>query len=298
MNLRQIELFVAIAEAGSFSRGADRVSLTQSTASQHMASLEEELGTGLFDRLGRGVLLTCGGEKFLLHARRILSERDALLQSMTDFRGLGSALLKIGASNIPANYLIPPMLAPLKENFPGITLNMVTGDTRDIVARLEQTEIELAVVGNRLTSKKVDFVPLMTDSLALIVGPKHRWRNKDFISLHDLVSEPIVIREEGSGSGQTLDDALQQMGQNPSDLNVAARLGNNEAVLQTVASGFGCAFVSELSVKYNLASGALYKVKIKDLAVDRQIWMAKLKARSLSPAALAFKEALESHYQR
>ncbi|TNF47585.1 MAG: LysR family transcriptional regulator [Deltaproteobacteria bacterium] len=298
MNLRQIELFVAIAEAGSFSRGADRVSLTQSTASQHMATLEDEMGTGLFDRVGRGVLLTSGGEKFLLHARRILSERDALLQSMIDFRGLGSTLLKIGASNIPANYLIPPMLVSLKENFPGITLNMITGDTHDIVARLEQTEIELAVVGNRLTSKKVEFVPLTTDSLVLIVGPKHRWRNKDFISLHDLLSEPIVIREEGSGSGQTFDNVLRLMGQNPADLKVAARLGNNEAVLQAVASGFGCAFVSELSVKYNLASGALYKVEVKDLAVDRQIWIAKLKARSDSPAALAFKEALVSHYQR
>ncbi len=297
MNLRQIELFVAIAETGSFSRGAERICLTQSTASQHMATLEEEMGTVLFDRLGRGVLLTSGGEKFLQHARRILSERDALLQSMTDFRGFGNTLLKIGASNIPANYLIPPLLAPLKENFPGITLNMITGDTRDIVARLEQTEIELAIVGNCLTSKKVEFVPLMTDSLVLIVGSKHRWRNKDFISLHDLVSEPIVIREEGSGSGQTLDDALRLMGHNPADLKVAARLGNNEAVLQAVASGFGCAFVSELSVKYNLASGALYKVKVKKLAVERQIWVAKLKARSQSPAALAFKEALVSYYQ-
>jgi len=297
VNLRQIELFVAIAEAGSFSRGADRVSLTQSTASQHMATLEEELRTGLFDRLGRGVLLTSSGEKFLLHARRILSERDALLQSMTDLRGLGNTLLKIGASNIPANYLIPHLLAPLKEKYPGITLNMITGDTRDIVARLELAEIEFAVVGSRSNIKKVEFIPLMTDTLVLIVGSKHRWKNKGFISLHDLVSEPIVIREEGSGSGQTLEDALRLMGQNLTDLKVAARLGNNEAVVQAVASGFGCAFVSELSVKDKLASGALYKVKIQSLPVDRQIWVAKLKARSHSPAALAFKEVLVSYFQ-
>lgn len=297
MTFRQIELFVAITETGSFSRGAETVYLTQSTVSQHMAALEDELGTELFDRLGRGVVLTSGGEKFLLHARRILSERDVLLQSMAGFRGLESTLLKIGASNIPANYLIPPLLATLKEKYPGITLNMITGDTRDIIACLERAEIELAVVGNCLTTKKVEFVPFMTDSLVLIVGSNHRLRNKDFISLSELMSEPIVVREEGSGTGQTLDDALRLTGQNPADLKIGARLGSNEAVLQTVASGFGCAFVSEFSVKYNLASGALYKVGVDDLAIDRQIWLAKLKSRSLSPATLAFKKVLMSYYQ-
>lgn len=297
MTFRQIELFVAISETGSFSRGAETVLLTQSTVSQHMAALEDELGTELFDRLGRGVVLTSGGKKFLLHARRILAERDTLLQSMSGFRGIENTILTIGASNIPANYLIPPLLARLKEQYPGITLNTITGDTRSIIACLERAEIELAVVGNRMTTKTVDFVPLMTDSLVLIVGSNHRWRNKAFISLAELMAEPIVVREEGSGTGQTLDAALRRTGHNPHDLKVGARLGNNEAVLQAVASGFGCAFVSELSLRSNLAPNSLHKVGIDDFAIDRQIWLATLKSRSLSPATLAFEEVLRSHYQ-
>ena len=98
MNLRQIKVFVAIANKGSFSAGAEAVSLTQSTVSQHIASLEEEVGVPLFDRSGRGVVLTSGGVLFLRHARRVLGESEALLQAMSGFRGLNHAELVIGAS--------------------------------------------------------------------------------------------------------------------------------------------------------------------------------------------------------
>ncbi len=125
MTLRQLELFVAIAETGSFSRGAYKVFLTQSTVSQHVADLEAEIGAQLFDRLGRGVTLTAGGELFLRHARRILAERDALRQSMAAFQGLEQAQLTIGASNIPANYLVPPLLSILHAEHPGISLTML-----------------------------------------------------------------------------------------------------------------------------------------------------------------------------
>jgi DNA-binding transcriptional LysR family regulator len=296
VNFRQLELFIAITETGSFSRGAEAVLLTQSTVSQHMAALENELGTELFDRLGRGVVLTAGGKKFLVHARRILAERDVLRQSMASFQGLENTLLKIGASNVPANYLIPPVLPALKQKHPGITLTMLTGDSREMIACLEKSEIELAVVGSYLSTKKIEFTPLIADSLTLIVGPNHRWAKRDSLSLAELISEPCVVREEGSGSGQALHDALSHRGLNPEELTIGARLGSNEAVLQAIAEGFGCAFVSELSVNHNLGAGEICKVKVDGLTVDRQIWLATLKSRSQSPAAKAFKEVLMKFY--
>lgn len=296
MNFRQLELFVAITETGSFSRGAEAVLLTQSTVSQHMAALENELGTELFDRLGRGVVLTAGGEMFLVHARRILAERDSLHQSMASFHGLEQTLLKVGASNIPANYLIPPLVTVLKKKHPGITLTMMTGDSREMISCLEKSEIELAVVGSCLRNKKIEFTPLTTDSLILIVGPNHRWAKRGSLSLAELVSEPFVVREEGSGSGQALIEALIGQGLDPEELTIGARLGSNEAVLQTVAEGFGCAFVSALSVNCNLGAGEVCKVKVDGLTVNREIWLANLKLRSLSPASKAFKEVLTTFY--
>jgi len=190
MNLRQIELFVAIAETGSFSRGAEAVSLTQSTVSQHVSALEAELDTVLFDRMGRGVLLTVAGELFLQHARLILAERDALLRSMAGLRGLEGAQLTVGASNIPANYLIPPILQRLRELHPGISLTMITGDTSYILDRRERAEVELAVVGSRGTGKAVAFRPLVRDPLVLVVGGGHRWQERKSVGLAERMTVP------------------------------------------------------------------------------------------------------------
>ncbi len=292
MNLRQLELFVAIAETGSFSRGAEAVSLTQSTVSQHISALEDEVGTHLFDRTGRGVILTSGGELFLSHARRILAERDALQQSMAGFKGLESARLSVGASNIPANYLLPPLLPQLNKDYPGIALTMMTGDTSEVIKALLEAEIELALVGSRITNDAIAFEPLMNDSLVLIVGDDHRWSRLGMVSVAELLDEPLIVREAGSGSGQSLDNALRKAGHDPAEVNVAACLGSNEAVIQTVANGYGCAFVSEVSVRSRIARKELYKIDVDGLIVERQIWLAKLKSRTLSPAAEVFTSLL------
>lgn len=121
MNLRQLELFVAVAESGSFSRGAENTMRTQSTVSQQIAALEAEFGLRLFDRTGRGVELTEGGRLLLEQARRVLTEMAALKQTMARFQGLEETLLTIGASNIPATYLVPRLLPELARCHPGLT---------------------------------------------------------------------------------------------------------------------------------------------------------------------------------
>lgn len=296
MNLRQLELFVAIAETGSFSAGAEKVSLTQSTVSQHVAALEAETGCDLFDRMARGVTLTPGGRLFMKHARRVLAERDALLQAMTGFHGLEDAEVTIGASNIPANYLVPQLLSQMRVEYPGISLRMIASDTRDVLDRLEHAEIELAVVGSRLARKTVEFQPLLNDPMALVVGTGHRWAGQERISVAELLAEPMVTRENGSGSGRSLDSALRQIGHDPEELTVAACLGSNEAVLQAVVNGFGCAFVSALSVKQSLVRKELHVLNVEGLIVERKIWLARLHARTASPAAQAFAALLHKVY--
>ena len=297
MNLRQLKLFVAIANQGSFSAGAEAVSLTQSTVSQHIAALEEEVGVPLFDRLGRGVVLTSAGKLFLRHARRVLGESDALLQAMQGFRGLAHAELVVGASNIPANYLIPPLLVSLQQEHPGISLTMLTGDTADVLKMLENAEAEMALVGSRSEGRAITFEPLMNDPLVLVVAPSHRWAQQGRIDIDELFTEPLVMREVGSGSGHSLEQALQRAGHNPTEVNVAARLGSNEAVLRAVASGYGGAFVSDMSVQHWHRADEICRLEVEGLVVERKIWLARLKGRTLSPAAGVFADLLKYRYQ-
>lgn len=296
MNLRQLDLFVAVAETKSFSRGAEIICLTQSTVSQHIAALEEEVSTKLFDRTQQGALLTAGGEIFLRHARRILAERDQLFQGMASFNGLSGGELLIGASNIPANYLLPPLLPRLAKTHPGISINMQTGDSREVIDRLLNAVVELAIVGSCPENRKLDYTALASDVLVLIVAPQHPWSERGMISLDDLVTEPLVSRESGSGSEKALLRELQRINFSVGKLQIAARLGSNEAVRQVVAGGYGCAFVSERSVQRELELGELRQVSVGGMRVERHFWLARLRGRTPSPAALAVSELLFESY--
>ena len=295
MTLRQLELFIAVAETGSFSRGAEVISLTQSTVSQHIAALEEEFNTPLLDRTSKGIFLTAGGEVFLQHARRVIAERDILNQAMAGLHGLEKAALNLGASNIPANYLIPCLLPLLRQRFPGISLNMRIGDSREVLDELKAGQVELAIVGGRLDDDIYSYEPLLTDQLVMIIGPDHPLKNRSSISLKELTGEAFIVREDGSGTYQALQKAFLQAGVDPESFQVVARLGSNEAVRRAVAAGLGCAFVSDLSIQNNLRHGELIKIDVEGLTIERQLWLVKLRERTASPAAMAVSELLHQN---
>ncbi len=297
MNLRQLELFVAVVEAGSFSRGAEAASLTQSTVSQHIAALESELELRLLDRTGQGVLLTHAGELFLRHARQVLNESAALRIAMAGFRGLQQADLSVGASNIPSNYLVPAILPRLAAEQPGIVLTLQTGDSRAMLDLLLADGVELAVVGSHSDERGLDFLPLTDDLLVLAVSPQHPWSDLGSqgaaITLDDLATLSLVVRESGSGSDQALQQALRRAGFDPKRLKVAVRLGSNEAVRQAVLNGFSAAFLSEISIRQELRRGELVRVPVQAFAVTRKFWLVTRSKRSASPAARVFAELMQ-----
>jgi DNA-binding transcriptional LysR family regulator len=185
----------------------------------------------------------------------------------------------------------------MKQEHPGISLTMLTGDTTEVLTMLEGAEVELALVGSRSDNSEIIFSSLVKDPLVLVVGSTHRWAESGPIEIDKLLSEPIIMRETGSGSGQSLDVALRLVGHDPAKLKIAARLGSNEAVLQAVASGYAGAFVSELSVKSWKNAAELKRVEIDGLFVERKIWMARARGRTFSPAAEAFSKMLRNRYK-
>lgn len=296
MNLHQLQILVDIAESGSFSRGAEAASLTQSTVSQHVAALENEVGLRLLDRTGRGVVPTRAGDLFLQHARQVLAECAALHQAMAEFSGLQQIGLAIGASNIPANYLIPAILPKLAEQHPGIALTMQTGDSRAMLNLLLADTVELAVIGSRSHDRGVEYLPLASDLLVLAVSPTHPWRRGAAVTLDNLTETPFIVRESGSGSGLALQQALQQAGFDPDRLQVAAQLGSNEAVRQAVINGLGAAFLSEISIRQELKRGDLVEVPVADFLVRRQFWLVTRQRRTMSPAAQIFSELMQQRF--
>jgi DNA-binding transcriptional LysR family regulator len=287
---------LAVAESGSFSRAAEDVLLTQSTVSQHIAALENELGVRLFDRTGRGAELTEGGQLFRQHVRQVLAECADLRQTMARFRGMEDPQLTVGASNIPANYLIPELLPILAARHPGIVLSVIAGDSREVINLLQAGEVALAVVGDHFDDHEVIFTPLLSDELQLVVGKGHPWWQRQSATLDELASTPLIVREAGSGSGRAVGLALQHAGLDTARLRIVAHLGSNEAVKQAVISGFGAAFLSSLSVRREVACQELMVIPVAEVIVERRFWLATRRERTLSPAAQAFARLFEEVY--
>ncbi len=292
MNLKQLEIFLAVAETGSFSRGAEATFITQSTVSQHISSLENDFGVKLLDRTGRGALLTEGGKVLFQHARQVIADVQAINRAMRRFKGVEDVELRIGGSNIPANYMIPELLPVLIERFPTLRLTLIQGDSRDILDKLAREEVELGVVGSRFDEEGFAFTPLGRDEISLVVNRSHPWRGRKWVELAELAGAPLVLREPGSGTGKTVADALAEAGISPRELKVTAYLGSNEAVKNAVMSGLGISFVSELSVKGELEREELAIVPVKGLRISRHFYLASRAGRELSPAAKAFAKVI------
>ena len=292
MNLKQLEIFLAVAETGSFSRGAEATFITQSTVSQHISSLESDFGVRLLDRTGKGALLTEGGKVLFHHARQVITDIQAINQAMRRFKGVEDTDLRIGGSNIPANYMIPELLPVLIERFPKLRLTLIQGDSRDILEKLGREEIELGVVGSRFDDDEFDFAPLGRDEISLVVNHAHPWNGRKSVELAELMNEPLVLREPGSGTGKTVIEALVKAGVSPQKLKVTAYLGSNESVKQAVINGLGVSFVSEISVRKELEREEMTAVKVKGLKITRHFYLASRAGRELSPAARAFAKVI------
>ena len=149
MDLRRLEIFAKVAELGSFSRAAEALFLTQPTVSEHIRSLEEELGVQLLDRLGRGTTPTRAGQLLLGYAQRMLALGREARQAMDRFQGRVLGELVVGGSTIPGEYVLPELVGRFKRKYPEISICLLIGSSRQVTEWLEESRVEVGVVGAR-----------------------------------------------------------------------------------------------------------------------------------------------------
>ncbi|MDD2898308.1 MAG: selenium metabolism-associated LysR family transcriptional regulator [Desulfuromonadaceae bacterium] len=288
MNLKQLEIFVTIATTGSFSKGAEAACITQSTASQHIATLEDLCGVRLLDRTGRGAFPTEAGKILLDHAQQVIKSLKETEQAILQFRQVDGVELCIGGSTIPGTYLLPKAIAALRTGAPGLIVSVEIGDSGEILAKLMDERIEIGIVGSAVNEKQFTSEPLGYDEILLVVRNGHHWCGRAEIHAEELLREPIIMREKGSGTNDVVDAALRQLGIKVSDLRVCATISSSEAVKQAVLADCGVAFISELAVREELKLGKLVSVKPAGLTITRSFYLVHRKGRTLSPAAEIF----------
>lgn len=292
MNIKQLEIFVTIATTGSFSKGAEAACITQSTASQHIAALEESCGVRLLDRTGRGVMTTEAGKIMLVHARQVIKSLKETEQAILQFRQADGVELCVGGSTIPGTYLLPKAIAALRASDPGIRVKAEIGDSSEILARLSDESIEIAIVGTTADDKRFTTEALGHDEILLVAREGHPWCGRKTVQLEELLKEPIVMREKGSGTSDAVNVALRQQGIKPDDLLACATLPGSEAIKQAVLAECGVAFISEMAVRGELKRGELVSINLSGISITRSFSLVHRKGRTLSPAAAAFSNML------
>jgi DNA-binding transcriptional LysR family regulator len=294
MDLRRLEVFVKVAELGSFSRAAEALYLTQPTVSEHVRALEEALGIQLLDRLGRGATPTPAGELLLTYARRILVLMGEARQAIDRFQGRMSGELVVGGSTIPGEYVLPALIGQFKAKYPDISISLRIGSSRQVSEWVEEGRVEVGVVGAPPASRAVAARELMADEMVMVVPADHPWAALASVTLADVRGEPLILRERGSGSREALERALAEAGMDLGAFRVAGEMGSTQAVKQAVRAGVGIALVSRRAVEDESRAGLLRCVKVRDLNVARSFHLVTHRDRTRSPLAQAFLEYVES----
>jgi LysR family transcriptional regulator, low CO2-responsive transcriptional regulator len=296
MNLRQLEVFISVVEQGSFSGAARESLLTQSTVSQHIAGLEQELGVQLLERSRNGIRLTEPGKILLKHARHVAGELRATHEAIRRYQGEEETTLRIGVSTVPGGYLVPPVLAKLCERYPKLHAVLYQGDSRETAERIASREVEAGVVGSRFEERGFLYTPVGRDQISLIAPSGHPWTKRSSISLKDLAACPLVMRAPGSGTGKTVVDALQKAGLRSEQLHIRAHVGGNEAVKASILTGLGFSFLSEVVVRRDIERGDLAVIPVDGLDISRPFYLARRSGRPLGPVVGSFWDAMLATY--
>lgn len=290
MTLQQLRIFLAVAERGHVSRAAEALGITQAAASASIAALENTYQVKLFNRIGRSIELSDAGQLFVNEARAVLDQARIAERRLGDLGGIALGKLDIAASQTIANYWLPRRLAAFHNRYPGVQLNIVISNTREVQALVASGEADIGFVEGTTRAPELILDEVDHDQLALVVSAK-RWPslgagNRDV----DLAALPWIVREPGSGTREVLETLATKAGVQWRDLNIVLELSSNEAVREAVEAGAGATLISRHVVATSLEIGRLRALQLD--VPPRTYHMLRHRDRHHSPARHALVEMI------
>jgi DNA-binding transcriptional LysR family regulator len=294
MDIWQLNIFCKVIVLKSFSKAGDAVHISQPTVSSHIKDLEAHYGTKLIDRLPGEAVPTKAGELLFSYAKRIIALKEEAESAMAEFQGNIKGALILGGSTIPGVYLLPRIIGAFKQAYPQVNISLSIGDTEEIIQGVMDGALELGIVGAVSNAKAILQETRFEDRMCLVIPAKHAWRDRNRITLSELMQEPFILREKGSGTLKSIQLNLEKHGCRIEQLTVAAEMGSTAAVIQGVKSGLGISILSTIAVADDIASGALKSLSIDGLDLKRYFYLTQHRLRSVSPVAKTFIEFLRN----
>lgn len=273
MELRHLHTFVIAAELQSFTRAADVLGVTQAAVSQHVAALEKELRVSLFKRTSRAVVATEAGRTLYDYARKIVDLANEAHDTITGARDIVCGTLKIAASTVPSEWLLPELLVEFLRLYPHVQEFVSVSDSASAIRAVESGEAELGIVGELPRAARLCAKAIASDELTLVVPPHHAFASSKKVTLDEFRREPLIVRGPDSGSRRCVEQALSQAGLSPNELIITMEVNSNEAIRAAVERGVAIAFLSTRAVSRDIQDGRLVPVEIEGVKAERSLYL-------------------------
>jgi DNA-binding transcriptional LysR family regulator len=275
IDLIKVETFLRAAETLSFSETAKQLHMSQPSVSHQIKILEQELGVTLFQRSGAGLRLTEAGRVLLPWARRLLHDTQNIQEMMSSLEQEVVGDLHIACSTTAGKYILPQLAARFRQRYPGIQISIPACSSEQVTLDLLDGKAHLGVVSREVDDPEMEAQEFFHDRISLIVPAGHRWALRASIEPSELLEEPIIMRESTSGTRRVVLEELARHDISLGDLNVFMELGNAEAIVRTVAAGYGIGFVSTLAASYPMERGSVIDILVEGLTLERTIYMVR-----------------------
>lgn len=284
--LRQLRVFASVARHLSFARAAQELDLTAPAISMQIKELETETGLQLFDRSKRKVSLTMAGEYILASTQRVLAAMRDAEDIVARFRGLKTGVLDVAMVST-AKYFLPRLLAQFRDEHPGIEIRLQVANNREgIVILMQQGDVELAVMGRPPQGWPTRAEPFAMHPHVLVTSVQHPFARAEKVPARALMNEGFIVREPGSGTRAALDEYMRAHQMTP---RVVMQMSSNEAIKQAVMAGMGISLLSLHTVGLELEHHVIAAPETEGLPVMRRWHVVNNLAKTLSPAAEAFR---------
>jgi DNA-binding transcriptional LysR family regulator len=266
-SFRQLEIFVAISRTESVSRAAEDLALSQSATSTALGEFERQFGLQLFDRVGKSLRINEAGQQLLPRAVELLDRAKEIEDLLEGHAGVGH--MKIGATLTVGNYLATILVAEFLQAHPESRIQLQVHNTRTIVQQIANHELDIGLIEGDCHHPDIEVETWIADELVVFSAPDHPLGKQRKVSMDQLLQEPWILREKGSGTRETFDRAFHN---HHAKLNIRLELEHTEAIKRAVESGLGIGCISHLALKDAFRRGSLVPLATPALDLGRYFY--------------------------
>ena len=286
--LHQLKVFEAVARHRSFTRAAEELFLTQPTVSMQVKQLAKAVGLPLFEQIGKRLYLTAAGRELLATCQEIFEELSRFEVAVADLKGLKQGYLRLAVITT-AKYVIPRLLGPFCQRYPGIDVSLKVTNHEHILERLTDNRDDLYILSQPPSELDVTTYPFLENPLVVLASRHHPLAQKKNIPLKRLAEEPFIMREPGSGTRKAVQKLFDEHG---ISVKVKLDLGSNEAIKQAIAGGLGISVLSRHTLALEGTTSLLTILDVEDFPIQLHWYVVYPSGKQLSVIARTFFEYL------